>query len=62
LEIFDVSGRLMSSLVNGTLPAGRHEISWNALDPHGHRLDSGVYFYILETAGKQISKRMLLIE
>jgi hypothetical protein len=44
LAIFDVSGRLVRELVNGSQPAGRHEVSWDHRDMHGRTVGSGVYF------------------
>jgi hypothetical protein len=61
LGIFDVGGRLIEQLAGCRLPAGRHTILWNARDPHGRRLDSGVYFYMLETPHARLTRRLLLV-
>ena len=62
LEVFDIGGRLVSRLANAALAAGRHQIAWNGCDPHGHRVDSGVYFYVLETGERRIARRMLVVQ
>jgi hypothetical protein len=49
LEIFDVSGRLVSVLVREEQPAGRHHSFWNGTDRAGHAVGSGVYFARLRT-------------
>lgn len=43
LEVFDVLGRKVTELVNGTMQAGRHEVVFDA-----GRLSSGVYVYRLQ--------------
>ena len=49
LTVFDISGRLIRSLVNGsTYVAGRHQVEWNGRDEAGQRAASGVYFYRIE--------------
>lgn len=57
LEVFDLLGRRVATLVNGEMPAGAHEARFDA-----RRLASGAYVYRL-TAGKQIlTKRMYLVK
>ena len=46
LKVFDILGQEVTSLVNGQLTAGSHEINFNALN-----LNSGVYFYRIEANG-----------
>lgn len=57
IEIFDVLGKLVSTLVSEYKAAGNYEINFNA-----SKLSSGVYFYKL-TAGSQIlTKKMSLVK
>ena len=44
IGVYNVAGRLVKSLVQTTLPAGRHTATWNGLDEGGARVPSGVYF------------------
>ena len=57
LRVFDVTGRLVSQVVNGKLEAGTHEYLFNTSD-----LASGVYFYKLISADYSETKRMVLIK
>jgi photosystem II stability/assembly factor-like uncharacterized protein len=57
LEVFDVLGRKVSTLVNERKPAGNHSASFNA-----STLSSGVYFYRLQTGAFSSTKRMLLVK
>lgn len=51
LEIYDLGGRRVASLVQGEQSAGRHELAWNARDDHGARVAGGLYFARFATPG-----------
>lgn len=61
LEIFDVGGRHVDTLVDHRLPAGVHSAAWN---PKARtRVSSGVYFYRLRVDGKVVqTRKMVLVE
>ena len=61
LRIYDVSGRLVRTLVDGTFPVGRHETRWDGRNDRGERVASGVYFSRLATASGAMTKRMVLL-
>ena len=61
IALFDVSGRLIRTLVSGPQSAGRHTVSWNGLDEQGLRVTSGVYFSKMEAGSfTQVQKVTLL--
>ena len=43
LDVFDMAGRKVNSLVNDDMLKGRYEIDWNAVDKEYHDLPPGVY-------------------
>ncbi len=51
LRVYDVSGRLVRTLVDGELPPGRHSSRWDGRDDAGTPVASGVYFYMLDAPG-----------
>jgi len=57
LSIFDCLGREISILLNGLESAGRHSVSFNALN-----LPSGVYFYRFVVGSYSTAKKMLLLK
>jgi len=57
LDIYDLLGRKVESLVNQKQPAGVHDISFNALD-----LSSGIYLYRLQTDEFSDTKKMILLK
>jgi hypothetical protein len=61
LAILDIGGRLVRTMLDGHVAAGRYDLTWNGLDEGGRRVDSGVYFYVLNTDGRQITRRMTLL-
>jgi subtilisin family serine protease len=48
LEIFDISGRKVRTLVDQTVNAGRHQVSWNGQNESGISVASGIYLYRLQ--------------
>ncbi len=57
LEVFDISGKRVSSLLDGELKTGSYKFDFNA-----SVLSSGVYFYKLIAAGFTDTKKMVLIK
>ena len=62
LEIFDVNGRSVSTLINGYLNYGSYECEWDACHGGSATLSSGVYFYRLEINGFSDCKSMVLLK
>lgn len=57
LVVYDISGRQIEVLFNGTLNAGEYKVIWNS-----GNISSGVYFYKLITDEFTETKKMLLIK
>jgi hypothetical protein len=62
LEIFDLTGRKITTLENGYLNAGNHGVIWNGRSDDGTALSSGTYFYRLKTDIFNDCKRMLMLK
>jgi flagellar hook assembly protein FlgD len=43
-RVFDVSGRLVRTLVDRNFPAGEHDLYWDGTDDGGRQMERGVYF------------------
>jgi hypothetical protein len=61
LKIYEVSGRLVRTLVSGDQEPGLQSVVWNGLDDAGRRAAAGVYFYKLAAPGISESRRMILL-
>ncbi|MBZ0268645.1 T9SS type A sorting domain-containing protein [bacterium] len=61
LDLFDVTGRLVRTLVDKELPPGEFEVSWNRRDGSGARTAAGVYFVRLTTATENLSRKIVVL-
>jgi len=61
LRVFDLSGRLLRTLVSGWQPASRHEIAWDGRDDSGRRVANGVCFVRLDVDGRSYARKVLLV-
>jgi hypothetical protein len=59
LRVLDVSGRVVATLVDGPLPAGRHTASWSGAGPGGSPAVGGIYFVRLESGGAAVTRRVV---
>ncbi len=59
IQIYNLKGQLVKTLVNDDKPAGYHTVEWNVLEKSG--MCSGIYFYKLSTKDKTFVKKMILI-
>ena len=62
LRVYDVSGRLVRTLVNGYRPSGVTSVTWNGENDRGQRAASGAYCYELETPSYTDVKKMVLLK
>jgi len=62
LEIFNVLGQKIRTLVNANYQPGKYRVIWNGLDDSGTRVATGVYLYQLRADNALITKKMLLVK
>lgn len=61
LEVYDVTGRKVRTLVDGSREAGTHSVHWDARDAAGRPLSAGVYLYRMRTDGFEATRRTVLV-
>ena len=61
LNVYNILGQNVSTLVNGVMNPGRYTMEWNATDEIGNPVASGIYFYELRSPSFISRKKMLLI-
>ncbi len=61
LQVFDVAGRLLATLVDGFRAAGEHEVAWDGATTAGPA-PSGVYFARMQTPSTQARTTVILAE
>jgi len=62
LEIYDLLGRKIRTLVDQERHAGAHTVRWDAKDDRGVPVSASVYFYTLEAGDLKAVKKMLLVK
>jgi hypothetical protein len=62
LRIYDVEGKLVTTLVERNVESGQHRIQWNGNDANGRRVGSGIYFYRLLTPDFEQTRKMVLLK
>jgi len=59
LGLYDMQGRRVATLVEGALPAGRHQAVWNGT-AGGRSAPTGIYFLRLQAEGVDLSRRLVV--
>jgi FlgD Ig-like domain len=62
LRIYDVSGRLVRTLVDGRRLAGTHNAVWDGRNDAGAPVSSGIYFYQMIAGSFVEARRMVLLK
>jgi gingipain R len=62
LRVYDVTGRLVTTLVDGPVEPGEHTAVWDGTDAAGASVASGVYLYRYEAVGREATGRMVLLQ
>ncbi|GAB4335520.1 MAG: hypothetical protein Kow0037_15520 [Calditrichia bacterium] len=62
LKVFDILGREVTTLVNGNLTPGLHQVEWNGTNSAGQAVTSGIYFYTIKAGEKIQTRKMMLMK
>ena len=63
LEVYNMLGQVVRTLVNEHQTAGRYAVQWDATNGHGQSMSSGIYFYRVQVEGEFTDvKKMLLLK
>jgi hypothetical protein len=62
LEVFDMVGRLVRTIAEGTMAPGNYEFTWDGTDHDGAAVASGVYLYRLNANSYSSTKKMVLMK
>lgn len=60
LQIFDLLGNLVVTLINGERQGSTQKIAWNGYDLRGLPVRTGIYFYRLQTASQTINRKLIV--
>lgn len=62
VKVFDVAGRLVSTVADQQYASGRHEVTWNGRTGQGESVANGVYFVHFVTPGTQLVQRVMIVK
>ncbi|MCK4978796.1 MAG: T9SS type A sorting domain-containing protein, partial [Candidatus Delongbacteria bacterium] len=62
LEIYNLRGQLVKTLVNEVQETGEYTTSWNGTDNSNKPVSSGVYLYKMKSANYTATKKMILMK
>jgi len=62
IEIYDVAGRLVNTLVDEVKAEGERTVAWDGTDEAGQQMATGVYFYRMVAGEVESSRKMLLLK
>ena len=61
MEVYNLLGRKVATLVDGQEKAGIHRVTWDGRNTSGERLASGIYFYRIRAGDFIFTRKMLLL-
>ncbi len=61
LRVYDASGRVVRTLLDGEIAAGEGRISWDGRADNGQRVPAGIYFLNLDVDGLTVSHKVALL-
>ncbi|MFA7057509.1 MAG: T9SS type A sorting domain-containing protein, partial [Candidatus Cloacimonadales bacterium] len=62
LEVYNLKGQKVKTLINDNLISGKHSVVWNGRDNNNKHVASGVYFYRLKSDGNSQTNKMILMK
>jgi hypothetical protein len=57
--VWDLQGRLVKVILDGTVPAGLRELEWDGRDAAGRPVPPGVYFLRVEAEGRSAGRKVV---
>ena len=60
INIYDIVGKKVNTLIDQGLGSGLHQIKWNRKDQIGNTVPNGVYIYELKTPNQKLSRKLLV--
>ena len=62
LSIYDITGRLVATLVDGEVSVGPHHVVWNGVDDMGMPVSAGIYIYSLRSESSTMNRKMVYMK
>jgi len=62
INVYNVRGQLVRTLLNEHREPGHHSVVWNGTDDNGRAVSSGIYLYRIVAGENVATRRMLLMK
>jgi flagellar hook assembly protein FlgD len=62
IEIFNLKGQLVRTLVNEVKPSGHYQAVWDGNDQVGKQAGSGIYYYKMSAGKYSATRKMILMK
>ncbi|MBP7563758.1 MAG: T9SS type A sorting domain-containing protein, partial [Candidatus Cloacimonetes bacterium] len=62
VDIYNVKGQKVKTLVNQNLSQGTHGFVWTGEDDNAHSVSTGVYFYRVSTDTQNFTKKLMFVK
>jgi subtilisin family serine protease len=62
INVYNVAGRLVRTLVNGSQSPGEYDVVWDGQDSAGRRISAGVYFYRMQAGDWRSQKKVVFLD
>jgi hypothetical protein len=62
LDVFNILGERIATLVDEVIQAGRHTVTWDGTNDYGTPVASGVYFYRIQAGDYAASRKMIMMK
>ena len=62
MNVYDITGRLVNTLINGSMETGYHSVTWNGFDSQGRVVSAGLYIYALKGKDVSITRKMVFMK
>ncbi len=60
ISVYDITGKLVKTLVSGNVQPGYHNVVWDGSDNNGSSVAQGIYLIRMETAGYKATEKVIL--
>ena len=62
VEVYNLKGEIVATLVDGLMQAGFHSVEWNGLTSTGNQISSGVYLYRIQAGDFNKVRKMIMLK
>jgi hypothetical protein len=62
LEVYNVLGQKVATLIDAELPADHYTVTWDGTSDQGNKVASGIYFYRIAAGDKIETKKMMMLK